>query len=560
MQGKTAYSSYDDFASRFRLGVPDRFNFAFDVIDRVALDEPSRLAMVHVDDAGRRRDLDFAFFARESARIAAGLGRAGLRRGDLVMLVLYRRVEFWTVLLALHKLGAVAVPTPAMLTPKDFEYRLRTAGIRGAVVEDSVAAAVDEAGAACPSLALKVQVGESAPRAGWTDLESVRRGGDERAGALRREAGGGDPLFIFFSSGTTGAPKMVEHDHTYALAHQVTASYWHDLQPGDLHLTIADTGWAKAAWGKLYGQWMAGAAIFTYDFRGRFNATKFLQMMAEHRVTSFCAPPTVYRLLMRHDPHKAGLSALRRCTSAGELLNLDVFDAWKSATGLSIREGYGQTETTLLIGAYPFMDLKPGSMGKPAPGWDVVLVDEEDRPVPDGAEGEICIRLGRERPLGLFRRYLGDADLTRQVLRNGFYRTGDKASRDGDGYYWFLGRNDDLIKSSGYRIGPFEVETALCTHPAVAEAAVTGLPDPVRIQVVKATVVLKPGHEPSDHLAHELQEHVKKQTAAYKYPRVIEFADELPKTISGKIRRAEIRARDAKRHLERHPGHHPKAL
>ena len=548
---KTSFKNYDDFLKRWRVDVPEHFNFAFDVVDRIAAEDPQRRALVHVDDMDQRMEYDFAFFSRESSRLAKGLARKGLKKGDRVMLILYRRVEFWTTVLALHKLGAVAIPSPAMLTVKDIEYRLKAADVRSVIADHSVTGLVEEAREAFPACRLVVELGGESTRRGWLRYDDVCAEGDAVPAPLEKVAGGSDPLFIFFSSGTTGSPKMVMHDHTYAFAHNITGAIWQDLQPGDLHMTIADTGWAKAAWGKLYGQWIAGATVFVYDFRGRFNATRLLKVLSEHRVTTFCAPPTVYRLMItHHDLHKFDLSSLRHCTSAGELLNIDIFEAWKKATGVSIYEGYGQTETTLQIGTFPFMKIKPGSIGRPCPGWDVVLLDEDDQPVPVKQEGEICIRMNGKHPLGLFSGYLADDSLTQRVSRDGFYRTGDKAWVDEDGYFWFLGRTDDLIKSSGYRIGPFEVESALVTHPAVAEAAVTGVPDPVRGQLVKATVVLKPGHETSEKLIHDLQEHVKSITASYKYPRVIEFVEELPKTISGKIRRAEIRKRDRARHAD----------
>jgi len=527
--------------------VPADFNFAFDVVDAIAAEDPGRLALVHVDDQGRRREFDFAFFRRESDRLAAGLARLGLRRGDAVMLLLFRRIEFWVSVLALHKLGAVAIPSPAMLSPADIRHRLAAARVAAVLAEDSLTATVDGGRVGNPGVKLLVQAGAASPPSGWMDYAEVLRRGDDSRGGLERSAGGRDPLFIFFSSGTTGAPKMVMHDHSYPLAHALTAIHWQDLKPGDLHLTIADTGWAKAAWGKLYGQWLAGATVFVHDFRGRFNAHRLLQVLAQQRVTTFCAPPTVYRLMTtHHDLRQYDLSALRHCVSAGELLNRDIFDKWQAGTGLRIFEGYGQTETTLQIATFPFMEPKPGSMGKPCPGWDIALLDERDQPVATREEGEICIRLNDQPPLGLFTGYAGDPDLTRAVMRDGYYRTGDMAWRDEDGYYWFIGRNDDLIKSSGYRIGPFEVESVLVTHPAVAEAAVTGVPDPVRGQLVKATIVLKPGHAPSEHLKRDIQDFTKKATAGYKHPRVIEFAPELPKTISGKIRRGAIRAQDAK--------------
>jgi acetyl-CoA synthetase len=356
--------------------------------------------------------------------------------------------------------------------------------------------------------------------------------------------GGKDPLLIFFTSGTTGLPKMVEHTHEYPMGHYVTGVLWHDLKPGDLHLTLADTGWGKAVWGKFYGQWMAGAAVFVWDFRGKFDPQELLELLAAHKVTTFCAPPTVYRFLVRQDVAKYDLSALRHCTTAGELLNEGVFHRWKEITGLSIYEGYGQTETCLQVGTLPFMTPKAGSIGRPTPGWDVTLLTEDGRHCPPGEEGEICVNVSNGRPLGLFTGYMDDPGKTAEAMSNGWYHTGDKAWMDEDGYFWFLGRTDDLIKSSGYRVGPFEVESALITHPAVIEAAVTGVPDDVRGQAVKATLVLAEGYEPSDELTKEIQDHVKKVTAPYKYPRHVDYADELPKTISGKIKRAEIRAKD----------------
>ena len=546
---KTRFESYEDFIAHYRLDVPEQFNFAFDVMDVIAKEEPRRRAMIHVDDAGQRREFDFEFFSRESSLLAAGLAKHGVRKGDRVVLMLYRRVEFWTFVLACHKIGAVIVPLPAKVSVKDIEYRLQAGHIKAAVIDETMVGPVEKARTTCPELKVMVQVGGDQTLLGWTAFEILRASGRAGAGHLEKTSSGTDPLFVFFSSGTTGAPKMVQHSHTYALGHVVTAVYWHDLRPDDIHLTIADTGWAKAIWGKLYGQWLAGATVFVYDFRGKFDAHNFLNVMAKHRVTTFCAPPTVYRLMIHQHLKQYDLSALRHCTSAGELLNRDIFEAWKKATGLPLYEGYGQTETTLQIATFPFMKVKPGAMGRPCPGWDIVLLDEKDEPVPVGQEGEICVRLAKERPVGFFCGYAADRELTDNVIRNGYYHTGDKAYTDKDGYYWFLGRNDALIKSSGYRIGPFEVESVLATHPAVRESAVTGLPDAVRGQIVKATVVLSPDYKPSEALVHELQEHVKSVTAGYKYPRIIEFVDELPKTISGKIRRAEIRARDALTHL-----------
>lgn len=542
---KDKFTDYEDFQKSFKLDIPENFNFAFDVIDKNAQSNPDDLAMIHIDDAGQRRDYSLKFFSEESSKLALALSKKGISRGDRVMIILYRRVEFWVTMLALHKLGAVAVPSPSLLTPRDIIYRVNFAGIRSVICEDSISSKINEALPECSDLVVLVEVGDKDPGKGWlgyreiTDTESPEY-------IFEDKPGGDDPLLIFFSSGTTGPPKMVEHTHNYPLGHWTTAAYWHDLKPGDVHLTLADTGWGKAVWGKFYGQWMAEAVVFVYDFRGKFTPDGLLEILAKHKVQTFCAPPTVYRFLIREDLSKYDLTSLKHCTTAGELLNESVFRSWKEMTGLPIYEGYGQTETTLQIATFPFMTPKAGSIGKPTPGWDIVLLDENDKPVPVGDEGEICVKLDPFRPTGLFSGYLQEAEKTAGVMKDGFYHTGDKAWMDEDGYFWFLGRVDDLIKSSGYRIGPFEVESALITHPAVVEAAVTAVPDEVRGQIVKATVVLADGFEPGDILTKELQDHVKKVTAPYKYPRIIDYVSELPKTISGKIKRAEIRAKDMK--------------
>jgi acetyl-CoA synthetase len=541
--------TYRELLETFSLSVPENYNFAFDFLDAEAAQDPTRPAMIHIGPDGTRRDLDLAYFSKESARMANAFKAAGLEKGDKVMIILYRRVEWWVAMLALHKLGAVPVPSPNLLTPHDIDFRINYAGIKGVVAEDSVVDRVEAARAACPTLTVRVQVGATPPPAGWLDYETIRAAAAEDFPRTAEAPGGDDPLLIFFSSGTTGMPKMVEHSHAYPLGHLTTGVYWHNLEPGDVHLTLADTGWGKAVWGKFYGQWMAGATVFTWDFRGKFVPAELLDVMTAHKVTSFCAPPTVYRFLIREDLKKYDLSALRYCTTAGELLNDGVFKAWKEITGLSIYEGYGQTETCLQLATFPCMTPKPGSIGRPTPGWNVVILDEEGKPCPAGVEGEICLKLEDGKNLGLFTGYLQEPAKTASVMVDGYYHTGDKAWMDEDGYFWFLGRTDDLIKSSGYRIGPFEVESALITHKAVVEAAVTGVPDPVRGQAVKATVVLAPGYSGSPELAKELQEHVKKETAPYKYPRIIDFVAELPKTISGKIKRAEIRAKDESREI-----------
>jgi acetyl-CoA synthetase len=467
------------------------------------------------------------------------------------MLLLCRRIEWWQTLLGLHKLGAVGIPAPAQLTSHDIEFRCKKAGVKALVVDFTLSGKVKEALPLCPKVTLCVQAGGDSPAAPsslWADYDTMLQQASPlfpRPHKRSELACGDDPLLIFFSSGTTGMPKMVEHTHTYPLGHIFTGVYWHDLEPGDIHLTVADTGWGKAVWGKFYGQWMAGATVFVYDYRGKFDPPVLLKVIAEFGVTTFCAPPTVYRFLVREDLSRHDLTKLRFCTTAGELLNKSVFQAWKEATGLTIYEGFGQTETSLQIATLRTMEPKPGSIGKPVPGWDVALLNEEGEISPVGEEGEICIRLAASRPCGLFTGYLDEPKLTARAMHDGWYHTGDKAWMDEDGYFWFLGRVDDLIKTSGYRVGPFEVESALVSHAAVIEAAITGVPDPVRGQAIKATIVLAPGYAPSEELSRELQDHVKQMTAPYKYPRLVEYVSELPKTISGKIKRAEIRCRDA---------------
>jgi len=542
MFGKQKFNSYEEFVNKFKVTVPDNFNFAFDVMDRLAQEKGDDLAMIYVDNEHQRKEYNYRFFAAKSAQLANGLAQLGIKKGDKVMIILYRRVEFWIVMLALHKLGAIGVPSPALLTGKDIVFRVNFAKIKAVIVDESIVDRVEEIKDECPSLQYLIVAGEN-KKTGWKGLAEVMAKQSDNF-KPEQKPGGKDSLTIFFSSGTTGMPKMVEHNHTYPLGHLLTGMYWHNLEPGDVHFTLADTGWAKAVWGKFYGQWMAGGVVFVYDFRGKFDPVDLLQVLSEHKVNSFCAPPTVYRFLIGQNLGHYDLSSLKHCTTAGELLNDSVFEAWQSALGLPIYEGYGQTETTLQIGTFPFMQPKPGSIGKPAPGWDIVLLDEQGQEVAQGEEGEICVRLNEKRPLGLFCGYLQDPEKTAQVFQGGVYHTGDKAWQDEDGYFWFLGRVDDLIKSSGYRIGPFEVESALITHPAVVEAAVTGVPDPVRGQAVKATVVLAAGYQPSEELTKELQAHVKKVTAPYKYPRIVEYVKELPKTISGKIKRAEIRQKD----------------
>ena len=545
---KFTAANYEDFCEKFTLDIPENYNFAFDVLDVMAEETPDKLCIRHVSDDFSVRDQSFKEVADASSQVAAALAAKGIGKGDRVMLILYRRLEWWHVLLGLHKLGAIAIPAPAQLTVKDIVFRCNKAKTKAVIADYTMTDRVDAAWPECPDLTLCIQVGPAPMPKEWVDYGTMLsdvaphfpRPTDKDALAC-----GKDPMLIFFSSGTTGMPKMVVHTYEYPLGHLFTGVYWHDLQETDLHLTVADTGWGKAVWGKSYGQWMAGAAVFVYDYRGKFNPATLLKVMTENGVTTFCAPPTIYRFLVREDLTQYDLSGLRHCTTAGELLNESVFHAWKKITGLSIYEGFGQTETTLQLATLPCMEAKPGSIGKPVPGWDVCVLNEQGEVCNQGEEGEICVRLTNNKPCSLFVEYLDEPELTEKAMHDGWYHTGDKAWVDAEGYFWFLGRVDDLIKTSGYRVGPFEVESALVSHDAVMEAAVTGIPDPVRGQVVKATVVLRPGFSSSEVLTRELQDHVKVVTAPYKYPRVVEYVAELPKTISGKIKRSEIRSRDA---------------
>jgi acetyl-CoA synthetase len=537
---QTEFSSYGDFTRNFRIQVPERFNFAYDVVDRIAVEAPNRQALVWCDDKGGEARFSFAEMAERSNRAANFFHALGIRRGDPVMLILKRRYEYWFCLLALHKLGAVAIPATHLLTCKDIAYRNAAASVAAIVCVDEPAIqdSVDAAAPDSPSLRLRISLQGGRP--GWRSLAEGMAAASPRLDRMPTE--NGDISLLYFTSGTTGMPKMVQHDFVYPLGHILTARYWQNVTPGGLHLTVADTGWAKAAWGKIYGQWLGGAAVFVYDY-DRFVPANLLGVIARYRVTSFCAPPTIYRFFIKEDLSKYDFSALRACAVAGEPLNPEVYHRFKELTGLSLQEGYGQTEMTLAVAVYPWVAPKPGSMGMPSPGYDLDLLNDRGESCEVGEKGEIVVRTHARSPVGMFQGYYRDPQLTEQAWHDGIYRTGDVAWRDEDGYLWFVGRTDDVIKSSGYRIGPFEVESALIEHPAVLECAVTGVPDPDRVQVVKATVVLAKGYAPSPELAAELQEHVKRTTAPYKYPRIIEFAGELPKTISGKIRRVEIRER-----------------
>ena len=544
---KTEFESYEDFMANFKVNVPDNFNFGYDVVDGWAATEPDKKALLWTNDQGEKIQFTFADIKRESDKTASFFASQGIGRGDMVMLILKRHYQFWFSIVALHKLGATVIPATHLLTEKDIIYRCKMAGIKAIVAtgDEVVVNHIAKAMPDCPTLKTLISTGPIVPE-GWLDFNAEI---EKAAPFVRPEIANDndDVSLLYFTSGTTGNPKMVAHDFTYPLGHIITGSFWHNLHEESLHLTLADTGWGKAVWGKLYGQWIAGANVFVYDFE-KFEPVDVLKMISEHRITSFCAPPTVFRFLIREDLTKYDISSLKYCTIAGEALNPKVYEEWYRLTGIKLMEGFGQTETTLTIATYPWLEPKPGSMGKKGPVYDVDLLTADGRWAEDGEQGEIVVRTNGKKPLGLFKEYLHDPELTHQAYHDGIYHTGDVAWRDEDGYMWFVGRTDDVIKSSGYRIGPFEVESALMTHPAVVECAITGVPDEIRGQVVKATIVLAKGYEDraGEELIKEIQDHVKRVTAPYKYPRIVEFVKELPKTISGKIRRVAIRGEQKK--------------
>lgn len=544
---QTTFSSQEDYARNLEFIIPENFNFAYDVMDEWAKEQPDKQALLWTNDQGECRRYTFGDMKELSDRTAAYFLSLGIRRGDMVMLILKRRFEFWLSMLALCKIGAVAIPATHMLTAHDIVYRNNRAGVKAIVCvgEDYVLQQVAGSMADSPTLETVVSVGPKTIdgfhewHKEWKDAPQFVRPAFVNDNS--------DTMLMYFTSGTSGEPKMVAHDYLYALGHLTTGVFWHNLHEDSIHLTVADTGWGKAVWGKLYGQWFAGATVFVFDHE-KFTADKILRQIEKYRITSFCAPPTVYRFLVHEDFSKYDLSSLRYCTTAGEALNAAVYKKFQELTGIKLMEGFGQTETTMTLGTMPWTQPKPGSMGLPNPQYDIDLIKPDGTPCEDGEKGEIVVRVGKNKPVGLFKEYYRDEELTHSVWHDGMYHTGDVAWRDEDGYYWFEGRVDDVIKSSGYRIGPFEVESALMTHPAVVECAITGVPDDVRGMVVKATVVLNADWKTKagDELVKELQQHVKHETAPYKYPRIIEFVDELPKTISGKIRRVEIREKDEK--------------
>ncbi|MFA6225495.1 MAG: AMP-binding protein [Methanoregula sp.] len=545
---------YDEMFQKFAIEVPEYFNFGFDVIDAWANKDRNKLAMLWVNQEGKEKTFTFWDLMRLSNQIVNIMIKYGVTKGDRVLIMLPRVPEWWTFTLGLIKRGAVYCPAPTMLTPKDLKYRINLADIKMVITMEEQADKIEAIAKECPSLSCKLLIDGKRP--GWISyLTELDYPAPVSAKIVNlpsmKKTRSTDPLVIFFTSGTTGEPKMVVHEQSYPLGHIVTARFWHDLRMNDLHFTLSDTGWAKSAWGKFYGQWIEGSAIFVYDIRSKFNATEILPLIEKYGITTFCCPPTIYRMLILADLDKFDFSELRHCVSAGEPLNPEVIKAWKDATGMTIYEGYGQTETVLCIGTFPGMTPKFGSMGKPSPGWNIELHDDHGKPVPVHEEGRIAIKLDK-RPVGMFREYLNNPEENKKSFVNGYFYTGDKAYKDEDGYLWFIGRDDDVIKSSGYRIGPFEVESALIEHASVQEAAVVGSPDDIRGLVVKAFVILKPGFQPSETLVKEIQNHVKRVTAPYKYPRVIEFVDSLPKTISGKIRRTELRDREMKKNSPDH--------
>ena len=542
---QTTFESQEDFIKNFKVIVPENFNFGYDVVDVWADEEPNRKALCWTNDKGDHVDFTFAEIKKYSDQTASYFQSLGIGHGDMVMLILKRRFEFWFSIIALHKLGAVAIPATHLLTKKDIVYRANAADIKMIVVagEEEITKHVLDAMPESPTVKTLVSIGPEVAE-GFEDFQK----GIENAAPFTRPKHANsneDISLMYFTSGTTGNPKMVAHDFTYPLGHIVTGSYWHNLHSDSLHLTIADTGWGKAVWGKLYGQWIAGANVFVYDHE-KFIPANMLQMIQDYGITSLCAPPTIFRFLIREDLSKYDLSSLKYCTIAGEALNPAVYESFYKLTGIKLMEGFGQTETTPTVATFPWMEPKPGSMGVPNPQYDVDLIRPDGSPVEDGEQGQIVIRTCNGKPLGLFKEYYRDSERTKEAWHDGVYYTGDIAWRDEDGYLWFVGRADDVIKSSGYRIGPFEVESALMTHPAVVECAITGVPDEIRGQVVKATIVLAKDYREADKeaLTKEIQDHVKNVTAPYKYPRIVEFVNELPKTISGKIRRVEIRDKD----------------
>ena len=531
---KRNFENYEDYRQNGAPIVPENFNFAYDVIDVIARKTPEKRAILWVDDAGNKKTFTFAELSHMSNAVANYLTSRGLKKGDTVLLFLRRRWEYWILMMAMHKAGIIPIPSTNQLKAEDIKYRIDMAESRAIIAFDDGHIVNEIKNAIGDSDVMLISNDEVADSIN-TMPDNFERVPNENS----------DTMVIYFTSGTTDMPKMVAHNYTYPLGHINTAVFWQRLNDGDVHFTLSESGWAKCSWGKMYGQWLAGATVFIFDVAGIFTAHDLWHVMAENGVTSFCAPPTVYKMLIHADISKYDLSKLTKADVAGEALNPEVYERFLDMTGIKLHEGFGQTETTVQLFTNGWIEPKPGSMGMPAAGWDIKLLDEDGRPVADGKVGEICVSTENGRPVGMFQEYHKNEKLTAMAFRDGYYHTGDVAYRDSDGYYWFVGRNDDLIKSSGYRISPFEVESVLLEHPAVREVAVTGIPDPSRGQAVKATIVLNKYFQGNDILIRQLQNHVRDRTAAYKYPRVIEFVDSLPMTISGKIRRALIRTLDS---------------
>jgi len=517
----------------------DKFNFAFDIVDEIAKKAPEKLAMLHIDKNKVERRFTFNDMKRASNQCANYFKSLGIKKGDRVMLVLKRHYQFWYAILALHKLGAVAIPATNLLQEHDFDYRFNAAEVSAIVctADGDVAHQVDLAEPASPTLKTKILVGGE--REGWHNFDEEFPLFSAHFYRTEDTACGNDLMLMFFTSGTTGYPKIAAHNYKYALGHYVTAKYWHGVDENGLHFTISETGWGKALWGKLYGQWLCEGAVFTYDF-DRFDAADILPMFAKYHITTFCAPPTMLRMMIKQDISQYDLSSIKHMTTAGEALNPEVYRQFEKATGLQIMEGFGQTELTLMIANLMGNSHKLGSMGKPTPAYDVDILDPDGNPVPDGETGEIVVKTSDKVPCGLFAGYYKNQEKTDEVWHDGYYHTGDTAWRDEDGFYWYVGRVDDVIKSSGYRIGPFEIESVIMELPYVLECGVSAAPDEVRGQVVKASIVLVKGTEPTEELKKEIQDYVKHHTAPYKYPRIVVFKDELPKTISGKIQRNKL--------------------
>lgn len=531
---KNNFDDYNDYIKNAIPKIPSNFNFSYDVIDAIANEEPDKVALLWTNDSGEKKSFTFKDLSKQSNAVANFLSSRGLVKGDTVLLFLRRRWEYWILMLAMHKLGVIPIPSTNQLKTEDIKYRIQQADVKAIVAFDD-GHVVNEIKEAIGDKNIQFITNDEVAESISKMSETMERVPNENT----------DTMVIYFTSGTTDMPKMVSHNYAYPLGHINTALFWQRLNDEDIHFTLSESGWAKCSWGKMYGQWLAGAIVFVFDFSGIATAHDLLTAISENHITSFCAPPTVYKMLIHADFNKYDLSSLKKADIAGEALNPEVFERFYKATGIKLHEGFGQTETCIMLFCNEWIEPKPGSMGMPAAGWDIQLLDEGGRPVPDGTVGEICVSLKDGRPTGLFQEYHKNEKLTIQAFRDGYYHTGDVAYRDSDGYYWFVGRNDDLIKTSGYRVSPFEVESVLLEHPAVREVAVTGIPDSSRGMAVKATIVLNKYFQPTDILIRQLQDHVRSRTASYKYPRVIEFVDSLPMTISGKIRRALIRTLDS---------------